>query len=284
MLPVPVVNLLVDEIAAALGVDTGLCSVFQFNDAVTAAKNVLARVNIDVDDITVELGKQREKYQSLFEKSLRHMIYQGRWSKSGTRPAFRGDNDTRCPVGCLIDTQQYCVSFESLGIRAASIEDIEVKSPAAEGSYIIKACGLDPSSEDDAQFLRLLRYRLQTQNIERPFDVTAVISGAMEMCEKFSLTIPESLTDEIAGRNGPDWLFESCDALYEDDIIFTSLVITTLPKPILFILDNGNIHDFVEGWNHRHRAEPLVLPKSGYFVLGYNGCRDTIEHRRINSK
>ena len=58
--------------------------------------------------------------QQIFNKVAKHLLKQGAKSISGIVCAYRGDNKTRCAIGCLIPNRLYDKTIEGIGASAFS--------------------------------------------------------------------------------------------------------------------------------------------------------------------
>lgn len=65
--------------------------------------------------------------QEIFDKSATHLLTQNRKSMRDREPvaicAYRGLDDAKCAIGCMIDDEDYHVSMEGKGVRSNTVLD-----------------------------------------------------------------------------------------------------------------------------------------------------------------
>ena len=76
--------------------------------------------------------------EQIFSTVKEHLLTQNRRSLSGNRCMYRGHDNTKCAVGCLITDEQYKPEME--GIRVFGlITDHEALKPLAEHLHLLTA-------------------------------------------------------------------------------------------------------------------------------------------------
>ena len=55
--------------------------------------------------------------QQIFNKVAKHLLKQGRRARDGNGCAYRGENGTKCAVGCLIPDALYDDRLEGSSVR-----------------------------------------------------------------------------------------------------------------------------------------------------------------------
>lgn len=67
----------------------------------------------------------QQQRQDMFDRVATHLLKQGRraslnGTKYGTNCAYRGVNDTKCAIGCLINDEYYDKEFEGRGFNVVA--------------------------------------------------------------------------------------------------------------------------------------------------------------------
>jgi len=106
--------------------------------------------------------------QEIFDIVATHLLKQNRRAKDGFSCRYRGDEGTKCAVGCLIDDQHYNVDMEGCSITEVKdllnrssivvVEDVDYMDLSAQLIVVgLKASGVDCEAPSVLNLLDVLQ-------------------------------------------------------------------------------------------------------------------------------
>jgi hypothetical protein len=94
--------------------------------------------------------------QAIFDKVTTHLLEQGRPAMNEHGCAYRGEDGTKCAIGCLIPDDLYMPAFEEKSVNLILRKfDVDKKLSAALG--ITPYNPNDPYNQSDLKFLERLQ-------------------------------------------------------------------------------------------------------------------------------